>query len=104
MKTILRTKLIGKASTGNRTRLTLALATLLLLASCTTSHPVFNTPTGSAEILVTLPEATEAVPKADHATRRKMQCWRCAGVSWIWPNASTHTDYTCPFCSAANTL
>ena len=104
MKTIIQPALIRKATFGSRTLVTLSLAVLLLLTSCTTSHPVLNTPTGSAEILVALPEATKVAPKAGNASRKKMQCWRCDGVSWIWHNASTHTDYTCPFCSAVNTL
>ena len=104
MKTIIRPKLNRKATIGSRILVTLSLAALLLLASCTTSHPVLYNPTGSAEILVALPEATETAPKDGHATRKKMQCWRCDGVSWIWHNADSHTDYTCPFCSAVNTL
>jgi hypothetical protein len=36
--------------------------------------------------------------------RIQMQCRRCDGVSWLWHNTDQHTDHTCPFCSAANTL
>ena len=34
--------------------------------------------------------------------RRRMQCWNCEGVSWIWYSTSRYKYYDCCYCGAVN--
>ena len=87
----------------------LAVAALLLLTSCTTSLPVSHAVPGTVKAFAgaAQPDRAEADnydAELGYGKRTQMECWRCGGISWIWYDADHYTDYTCPYCSAINTL
>ncbi len=84
-------------------------ALLLLLTSCTTSLPVSYAVSGTVKAFAGAAEPVRAEAEnydaeLGYGIRTQMECWRCKGVSWIWYNTDYHKDYTCPYCSAINTL